>query len=302
MTQVEPIKKIRPAWLSDAKWVVGILAFFVVAATALVAGVTKLTEREPAITLMTTVIATLYSPGGLDETASLEPVKQAIAASPTKSFKPFPGVDVAITAEELEGKSPRALRLELFRALAEPIYDKGTFTKGSRSENLDVTSEKEERAAGPSKAEQIGQSLMPTPTAENVGALVFLSRESHERVLDFQKIMLGVSAGLLLLLSLTSVGFGRLASPGWVLVLVSALPAGLIFFVEMSLTSHPPAAPSGEPTLQGMASSVGVAVAPLILAAFKNVYQPLALTGAGLVGIATLGGISWNFAHRSRVV
>ena len=132
-TEIETEPKPRPLWLSDAKWIVGILAFFVVAATALVMSLGRLTERDTAVNISTMIIATMFSPGGLDDPGDIEQAKTKLKAVPGKSLEVLPGV--TITADEVEGKSPRELRLMIFRRLAEPIYDQGTFSNSQADGN-----------------------------------------------------------------------------------------------------------------------------------------------------------------------
>ncbi len=299
--------KIRLGWMSDAKWVVGIVAFFVVAATALVMVTAKLTERETAITIITTVTATMFSPQGLDDPGDIEKLRAGLKAQPGKTIEPFPGVSV--TAADIEGQSPREIRLSLFRRLAEPIYDRGTLAtsknptsevgfSGAGETRSALTSEVKNSATSEVSPERVKEAS-PAATSDQIGLLALLSSESHQKILGIQKILLGVSVVLLLLLILFSTGFGRLASPGWVLVLVAAVPTALTFLIEMSLKTHPPAPPTGEPNIATVAASAAADVAPMVLAAFTNVYRPLLLTGAGLVIVATLGGLIYHLVrHR----
>lgn len=253
------------------------MAFFLVAAAALVMGLGKLTERETAVPVMSTVMATMFSPTGLDDPGDIEIVKAQLRANPDKTIEPLPGV--TITAAEIEGKSPREIRLMIFRRLAEPIYDQGTFADAPKS-----------------SAEE--SSGLVTPTADQVGLLVLLSNESHQLILRIQTWLLVASALLLLLLITLSTGFGRLASPGWVLLLVSALPFALITLVSLYLERNPPAPPTGEPTIATVAASAATDVAPTILAALRAVYAPLFWTGLGLVVFATVVGLGYGFWHR----
>ncbi len=294
----ESAVKARPAWIGDAKWVVGILAFFVVAATALVMSLTKLTEREPALTMMSTVMATLMSPQGLDDPGDADKLRAHLkAVSPGASFEPIPGV--SITAADIEGKSPRELRLMIFRRLAEPIYDRSTFASAGNFSKNGNTPGVNLGTNTPGVNGPPEPTVASAATADQLGVLVLLGNESHQRVLSIQTILLGVSVGLLLLLIYLSTGFGRLASPGWVLVLVAAVPTTLTFLIQMSLRTHPPAPPTGEPSIATVAASAATDVAPTILVAVASVYRPLLLVGIGLVLIATIGGITWH-GWRSR--
>ncbi len=274
--------KTRPSWQTDAKWVVGIVAFLVVAATALVGSLVKLTERETAMTLASTVMATMFSPSGLDDPRDVDLVRAELETDPDQTLEPLPGV--TITAADVEGKSPREIRLLLFRRLAEPIYDHGTFA--------DSTNE---------PAANVDEQGLITPTADQVGLLVLLSNESHQLILKVQTIALIVSALLLLLLIALSTGFGRLVSPGWVLLLVSGLPMIILTLASLYLERSSPAPPTGEPSIATVAASAAADLAPTVLAAVRSIYAPLLWTGLGLILVATLGGLAYHLWQRRTV-
>ncbi len=293
-TEIETEPKPRPLWLSDAKWIVGILAFFVVAATALVMSLGRLTERDTAVNISTMIIATMFSPGGLDDPGDIEQAKTKLKAVPGKSLEVLPGV--TITADEVEGKSPRELRLMIFRRLAEPIYDQGTFSNSQADGNTPGVKPGNDTPG----VEETAEFKTPSPTADTIGMLALLSNESHQKLLGIQRLLFGISSLLLLLLILSSTGFGRLASPGWVFVLVSAMPMIVLALLDLSIRSHPTVAPTGEPSLASQVALVGSSVAPMVVDAFQATYRTLLMTGAGLVLFATIVGPLWHLWQRHR--
>ncbi|MBI4032236.1 hypothetical protein HY374_00850 [Candidatus Berkelbacteria bacterium] len=259
----------RPGWHTDAKWVVGIIAFVLVATTAFLGVLARLTEREPAVELLTVGIATAFSPQGIDDASTLEDVRKAIRESPTKSLKPFPGLDVEVREVDLETTSPEELRLRLFRAVAEPIYDKTTLGAGATS--------KDGTAAN--------------PTVSSVGLLAVFSRDMHNRLTQPLVVLLLIDAIVVGLLVYLSTGFGRLASLGWLLTLVSLLPALLFAVLEIASQRHLPNGGVAEATLAAQASTIAAAVAPTVIGVVNSIYRPMLAVGLALILIATIGGV-----------
>ena len=272
----ELVPRPRAAWLADAKWIVGILCFFVVGATAVVGTLTKLTERETALTIDSVVMASMFSPKGLDDPGDIDKVRANLANHPTQTIKPNPNLNVTLTSADVAGKSPREIRLLIFRRVAEPIYDQAKLT------------------TGPSDT-----SVTENPSLANAGLLAFLSRSSHDQLTRGLRFMLIADAVLLLALVGLSVGFGRLASPGWVLLLASVVPMLVVAAGSAYHVSYAASAGSEDgPNFGAIVASAAGSVVPTIIGTIRSVYQPLLMIGAGLIAVATLGGIVWHLVQR----
>lgn len=110
----------------DLKWIFGLSALFALGAALLLFNLSALTERDRAIEVSATVVASLFSKEGLDDASGLEEFRQMAAAAPGDSFTPieqFPNIQ--ISKNDALTLSPRDLRIAIFSQLTAPIYDKG---------------------------------------------------------------------------------------------------------------------------------------------------------------------------------
>jgi hypothetical protein len=114
--------KPRPYWHVDAKWVAGLLLASVLSLTLLVSSLVQMTAEEPALETLSLTMALLFSRHGLDDETEIAELRQQLRDSPTGSFQPFPGSSITIQETDLVGRSPREIRLALFRQLAQGIY------------------------------------------------------------------------------------------------------------------------------------------------------------------------------------
>lgn len=121
-----PAKPARPYWHVDLKWVCGIALFFTLGAALLLYNLQTLTERERAINMSATIVASLFSRQGLDDATDFEKFRQEAMATPGDYVMPisqFPWLKISKT--DLSTLTPRELRIAIFRQVTEPIYDKG---------------------------------------------------------------------------------------------------------------------------------------------------------------------------------
>lgn len=115
----------RPYWHVDAKWICGGLFTVVLIMTLIVSNLVTLTSEKVAVDSLTLMVASSFSRNGLDNTSEIDEVRTKIAASPDGAFIPLPGINIGVTESDMLGKTPRELRLWLFRQLVEPAYKKG---------------------------------------------------------------------------------------------------------------------------------------------------------------------------------
>jgi hypothetical protein len=199
----------RPYWHVDAKWITGLLLILLLNGTFLLFILTQVTAPEPGIEILTVVLASSFSREGLDQEADMQIMRQKIAESPDGAWQPIPGLNIVVRAEDIEGLTPREMRLWFFRQLAEPIYYGGQ----QGLANLATDPEMAKNMEG------------------GIGPMGFISAETHGK-LNRALIVLGsLSLALLGLLIYFSYRFGRLGSPGCVIFL-SAVP-GLVLFSGM---------------------------------------------------------------------
>lgn len=247
------------------------------AVTLPVAAAYRLTAKGSATELIAYTFAGLTSPQGIDNDEGLEDIRAKVAANGSETVK-LGGVEVVFTAEDVDTLSPRGLRLKVFGTFAESLYDHGA--KGlAESQGLDAAS-----------AEKI----------EKDAALVNLfSADAHRKVGTI--LFWLVCADILLLAGMIyfSRRFGRLASPGLVLLL-TGLP-GLVFAAlaaqnpEVSGTARVED-PTSQLAIIGLFASF---VAPLVVPHFAAVYLVVLISGASLLLLAGAGKVAHWLITRS---
>jgi hypothetical protein len=188
--------KIRPYWHVDAKWICGMFFFFFFGLALLFAGLYQATNEKNGIDTMTKMITLAFSRDGMDSAKDIDELKAKIDASPTKTAKPNPALSITLSADDIKGKTPREIRLMIFKQVATPIYFDG---KGAE----DVLNTPEARA-----------------NFENDTYLMRLFSEKSHKNIGFALIVLSlISAVLLGLVIFFSARFGRLANPGFIIIM-----------------------------------------------------------------------------------
>jgi hypothetical protein len=165
-----------------------------------------------------------------------------------------PSRDVTITKQELATLPPRELRLKIFRQVVEPFYIQGVDGLAAQ-------------AATPEEGAKIKQ---------QAGALRLLNRQTHDRLGELLKWTVGVTVLFLVGLIGFSWHWGRLASPGLVMVL-TALPGALFLLVVAS------AAGGGGGPVQQLSPALTRSIAQALLWPFGLV------AGIGLLGLFAAG-------------
>jgi len=267
------IKKLfperRPYWHVDLKWVFGILFFFALGAALLLYNLAAITERERATTMSATIIASLFSKNGLDDDKDIIEFRQKAASIPGDIITPveqFPWLKISKT--DLMTKSPREIRIAIFRNLTDPIYDKGLVGASA------------EFSADPAAQKQFQKD------ATLLGVFTKATHETFQAAFMWAAIAAGV---LLVLVTYFSHGWGRLVSPGVVLLMSSPLGS----FLGLMLL-HPPT-DGGSPFAalpQSVAQEIGTSL--------NQSYFNATLLGVALFVIAGIGKIVQTIVRRSK--
>jgi len=265
-------KKPRPYWHVDAKWIFGILFTFSLGIMLLTYNLAAVTSEKPAVDLMTSVLATMYSQKGLDDKTEIDQMKAVIAASPKGEVQPIPNVDLTIKSSDLKGLSPRQIRLNFFRKLADPIYTGNTDS---------LTKDPKQRATFLNDTKMVR---------------TFISAETHQLLQTIFVVFAIISAICLIPFVYFSYRFGRLSNPGSVMIDV-ALPGVVMatFVATMHFTNT-----SGA-TDNGPLGALGPAVYPLLPSmaqTFLWSYFTVFITGVVLLIFATIGKIVSWFSKR----
>lgn len=277
--QSKDVKKPRRLyWFVDAKWVCSLLLTAAVAAWLLLMVLYRITAPSTGVPLTTNVLAYYFSRNGLDDTSGFDKLKTQIAASPTKSIRPIPGFPVTITEQDITTLSPRDLRLKIFGEIAKPLYE-----KGAKQYAMEITND-------PVQQKQF----------ENDAMLLSLVTQSRHDALGTLAVWAGVVALLIAAAAIFfSAGFGRLVTPGAVLLLVS-LP-GAVLFTALRAWSMQPEAASGvqSESYWSVLDSTKEALTPAFTSALA-VYLTSIKVGVLLLGGALVGTIAMAVVHRGR--
>lgn len=250
--------KNRPTWHINAKWVVGLVLLPVFAITFLAFNLYLLTNRENGIPASANLLSALYSPNS-NIAESLISVRQTIEKSADKSFSPFPDKSIKITEEDLNKYSPEELKGKLFTQLAASIYD--------------------------------SDESVP----ETVGLLIAFTKTGHAYIQKILLILLPVALALMLLAVYFSYGFGRLATPGVMAILIGAPGALLLTLLQKS--DGQAAVPGADASWTERILFIVRSLAPQFEALRKN-YLWLTYAGIALIGLAIIGGIARKFIKR----
>jgi hypothetical protein len=271
--------KPRPYWHVDAKWVCAILLGAALAVTLPVAAAHRLTAREHATELLAYTMAGLTSPNGIDDAEGLDEVKERVKKKGSETVK-IAGLEVVFTAKDFETLSPRELRLKVFSAFAERLYDQGA-RRLAEAQGLDK--------AAVDKA------------VKDASMLNLFSQETHKRVGTILVWLVLLDLLLLAALVFFSNRFGRLVSPGLVMLLVG-LP-GLLFWAIASQNPEVAGAARSEDPESNLAALNLFAsyVGPLIVPHFAAAYLFVLRTGLLLLGLAITGRIVYSvIKHRTK--
>ena len=266
---------VRPYWHVDAKWIIGLLLLPILSAALLVSALVQVTDEKPAVDTLTITLAVLLSENGLDDSTALTAIREKMQASPNQTVQIIPGSRWTVSEAEIAGLTPRQARLAMFRKVAVPLYRDGI--QGL----IGLTDDPEMQAA-----------MQSGGAAFNI-----LTLKTHQLLQEWQTTLTIVCLILLIPLILFSARFGRIGSPGCVLV-VASLPGAVILGILATINtgSNAPlghSAGAGE-TLNYLA---GFIVPPLAQLVAIEYWIALAI-GAGLVILALFTNLLWRLFRK----
>lgn len=253
-------ERARPYWHVDLKWVFGLLTLVTLGSSLLLFNLAALTERDRATTLSATIVAGLFSKDGLDDAKGIDEFRLKAAATPGDKVTPieqFPWL--SISKHDAMTLGPKDLRIAIFRQLTEPIYDKGL--KGAAA---DMTKDPAEQQKFAQQASLLGVFTKSTHEALKIGLLW-----STVLTIIFMSTMI-----------LFSAGWGRLVSPGILLLAVSPLGA-----IAGLLLLHPPT--DGDGPLTALPPSVATEIGN----GLSHSYLVAIVVGIILLSMALVGKI-----------
>jgi hypothetical protein len=203
-------KQPRPYWYVDFKWLFGIFAVIFLGASLLLFNLAALTERSSATTISATLVASMFSPEGLNDDKGIEELKkqiESLSGDVVVPIEAFPWLH--ISKNDIIDLSPRDLRIFVFKQMTEPIYDKGL-----EAFSAEITSNKSDQK------EFINQAFL----------LRIFTKSTHDILQTAFYITLTIAIACVSLVAYFSSAWGRLVSVSVLFILSSLLGAivGLI--------------------------------------------------------------------------
>ncbi|MDO8513298.1 MAG: hypothetical protein Q7S37_02250 [bacterium] len=245
--------KNRPDWHIDAKWACVLFLIPIFTITFLIFNLYMVTKKDNAIKIVTTLTSAMYAPG--DKSQDIEKVRALIKESPDKNFKPFPGMDIVITEQDLNKYNSGELKQKLFSQLAENIY-KYDANKNSQS------------------------TVKHRNAFSDLGFMALLTKQGHDAL---GRYLLIPAIATLLLLSLTlffSAGFGKAITAGLIFIIVGFIPTIILFIQGNASISS--ADTSQMSVTQGV-SSIMRQIGPLLSQIMLKNYLTLLIGGLFLL-------------------
>lgn len=265
--EIKNQSRIRPYWHLDAKWIVALIFIPIFAAAFLACNLYVLTNEKNAVNVSSNILSALYSPGGdQNNSKEIEEVRAAIRKSPDKVLKPFPGLDIQITEQDLDQSNLADVKDKLFKELAKNIYN---FDSSKMKYNPEGK----------------------TDALSNLGAMAIFTKGGHQLIGKIALISSGIALVFLALLIFFSYGFGRMISPG-IIFFITGLPATILLLaLQKGIGNSSEAVDPGKMSLGqriGLAvKEVGPQISDVIL---KN-YIILVVVGTTLVLVGVIGRI-----------
>lgn len=260
-------QKRRPYWHVDAKWISGLLLSAALGAALLVFNLVQITAEEPAVEILTLSLASMFNPEGLDQSGDIDTLLKALADSPNGSVKPVKELDIVVWEKDVDGKSPREIRNWFFRQWALPLYHEGPDGLAKLAEDPEMRAD----------------------IRAGLGPLGWINAQTHQRLQRVFQTTGALSLVLLGILLAFSHRFGRLGSPGTV-VLVASLPGVLLFTILNSpLGKLSTTYPGGEDGLWAMLADLVANALPVVMPILLHNYMIFMAVGLGLMLLATLG-------------
>ncbi len=271
-------RKRRPHWFTDAKWFFGIFFTVSLIIVLVLFFFYKVTAEKPAIETMTKTIAITFSPLGLDDTTEIEILKRKVLYSYNETARPINGLNLTIDKEDLEGKTPREIRLNFYKKIAELLYFDQAEELREMVENNEVRN-----------------------NIEILESLSFLSQKTHRNISGLLLYFTFITFLFAIPFIFFSKRFGRLGNPGLVIFLVNF--PGVITFLVLSTLPQQEATPAIE-NIQEMIGFILSSLLPPLAEDVTRYYILFLMVGFLMIFLAIVGKIVWKLfiPHHSNVI
>lgn len=260
-------ESVWPCWRVDAKWIVGLALVVLVAGVLMVAALWRLSSPDHAIDLTATAVAASVSPNGLDDPTGISTLETELRASGSRSIDPLGLGLTEITTTDLAERSPRELRLMIFRPLAERLYHDDPAVVAA---DLEIADEEAFR--------------------EQASVFGVLNRDTNRTLGVALIVGLAVVGGLGWLLVRFSSRAGRIVSPSLVAVAASS-PGLLLTLVAGGIASGG----AGEQDGGGRIGTLIGETVPIVTSALLPVFGIAWI--AGFAGLVTAAIVTYRSRH-----
>ncbi len=256
---------VRASWLVDAKWVAGLLCLFCALAAGLLYSITALTSRETATGIFTATVGGTVSSQLSDEEYAA--VSAAAAANPDAEYN-VGATTATVKGSELAGLSKdQAVALVMSR-IAVVHYEQG-----------------------PDAAETLITASGEDGKEFSIGPVRPLTRDTRDAVHPYYIGFAIAALAMAVPLIFFSRRFGRLGSPGMVLMMGSAP-----FALAWHLLDN---AAAGITEEKGVFASALATAIRTPAADLSGTFARLFFVGAGMAGAAIVGHVAWPLALRA---
>lgn len=250
--------KPRPYWHVDAKWVCGLLLLLFLGTSLLLYSLANLTNEKNGPRLAALIVGSMFIRG---DDQQLKTDAREELAKQGGVIRPLPNMpSVTITEKDLE-LTPTEIKLKVFMPLTETIYQNGV---GGTADQFAKTPEEREKFV------------------KDAAVFNLFTKTTHDTLKKFFNITILLSLLFLLGVIYFSAGWGRLANPGLLLLVVS-LPGSLL---AMAILNTPKDGKDGA-ALGFLPPEFGQQVGN----ALSQSYNRTATMGLLLLGAAAIGKI-----------
>lgn len=271
-------KNQRPYWFVDAKWIFGLFFMFLLGLTIFTFGLYQASNESNGVETLTKIIALEFSRNGLDDQTEIDTLKKQILTSTNGKIKPIPTLNVTLSLADVTNKSPREIRYNIFRNIAKPIYNNGVGAESVLNDPEAI-------------AKFRGDTFI---------LRVLFSENSHNIIGNAFLILALLSTFSLTGIVFFSYRFGRIANPGFV-ILMTCLPWLIVYQLVGILTKNisDSSFSIGENGAYGaMIGPFVRLIVPDIAAIFSRVYLIGLATGIGLLVVAGIGRLTMKIVDK----
>ena len=232
----------------------------------------QITTPQMSNLIVTTTIASLFSPKGLDDPSDINQIRQQV-----KSNKPLvivPGINLNISGKEIENLSPRQTRLLIAGKLTANLYKQGSEGIANMADNIE----------------------MQKKIIEGFKFFNFFTEKSHKIL--FQILLWSGIFSILLFSAYIWITFklGKFLTPGVTLIETALLP-WILAYLYIPLAGNPIPLGGDNPIITGISNSLSQ-ILPPIAQIIEFTYRVVLIAGGIATALSLFGIILWKIMQK----